>query len=207
MLDTRRALEDMANQIRACRAADGLTLQQLATRSGVAASTIHKVEARQMVPTVAVLLKIAKGLGCRPEELIRDHFEDEVPESGREAPSSGGSEKGALSGGAPTLPPEDVGPAPAKGRPDFGVWKLDLSRERRLPTLDLAPEQRAIVLVEDGEVDLHTSDRRVRMDAGDCIEVEGGRIESHADGGCAARVTLIVSPPGDLAARLGRRFS
>ena len=64
MFDTSRALADMANQIRVCRSADGLTLQQLATRSGVAASTIHKVEARQMVPTVSVLLKIAKGLGC-----------------------------------------------------------------------------------------------------------------------------------------------
>ena len=46
------------------------------------------------------------------------------------------------------------------------MWKLDLSRERVLPTLDLAPQQRAIVLVEDGEVDLQTGDRRVRMDAG-----------------------------------------
>ena len=208
MLDTGRALADMANQIRACRSADGLTLQQLATRSGVAASTIHKVEARQMVPTVAVLLKIAKGLGCRPEELIRDHFEDdETAGIGTQTPAGGESEKGALSGGPPTLPPQDRNPAPPGGRPDFGVWKLDLSRERALPTLELAPEQRAIVLVEDGEVDLRTSDRRVRMDAGDCIEVEGGRIESGTDHGSAARVTLIVSPPGDLAAHLGHRFS
>jgi len=208
MLDTTHALEDMANQIRACRSADGLTLQQLATRSGVAASTIHKVEARQMVPTVAVLLKIAKGLGCRPEELIRDHFEgDETPEIEAQAPSDVGSGNGALLGGPPTLPPQDTRPTPARGRPDFGVWKLDLSRERTQPTLDLAPEQRAIVLVEDGEVDLRTSDRRVRMDAGDCIEIEGGRIESGTDHGSAARVTLIVSPPGDLAAHQGHRFS
>jgi transcriptional regulator with XRE-family HTH domain len=64
----------MASQIRAYRAADGLTLKQLAGRSGVAASTIHKVESQQMVPTVGVLLKIAKGLGRRPRELIRDEF-------------------------------------------------------------------------------------------------------------------------------------
>ena len=44
-------------------------------RSGVSASAIHKVEARQMVPTVLVLLRIAKVLGCRPEELVRDRFE------------------------------------------------------------------------------------------------------------------------------------
>lgn len=206
MFDTSRALADMASQIRSCRSADGLTLQQLATRSGVAASTIHKVEARQMVPTVAVLLKIAKGLGCRPEELIRDYFEDETPEITAETPSNSRSENAAIAGGSPTLRPQEARPLPSKGHPDFGVWKLDLSRER-LPTLDLDPQQRAIVLVEDGEVDLLTGDRRVRLDAGDCIEVEGERIESGTDQGTTARVTLIVSPPGNLASHLGHRFS
>ena len=207
MFDTSRALADMANQIRTCRSADGLTLQQLATRSGVAASTIHKVEARQMVPTVSVLLKIAKGLGCRPEELIRDRFEDETAENVQETLPNGRSEDGAMAGGPPTLPPQDVRPASPEARPAFGVWKLDLSRERALPTLDLAPQQRAIVLVEDGAVDVRTGDRSVRMDAGDCIEVEGGRIEPGADLVSNARVTLIVSPPGDLAARLGQGLS
>ena len=76
MFDARLALADMSKHIRPHRAADGLTLQLLAVRSGVSASAIHKVAARQMVPTVLVLLRIAKGLGCRPEELVRDRFED-----------------------------------------------------------------------------------------------------------------------------------
>lgn len=207
MFDTGRALADMASQIRTCRSADGLTLQQLATRSGVAASTIHKVEARQMVPTVSVLLKIAKGLGCRPEELIRDRFEDETAGSGEETLPDGPSGNGAMAGDSSALPPLETGPTLPEARPTFGVWKLDLSRERALPTLDLAPQQRAIVLVEHGAVDLWTGDRRVRMDAGDCIEVEGGRIEPGDDLASAARVTLIVSPPGDLATRLGQGLS
>jgi transcriptional regulator with XRE-family HTH domain len=74
LYDVRLALTDMANQLKACRARDGLTLQQLANRCGVAASTIHKIESQQMVPTVSVLLKIARGLGCRPEELVRDRW-------------------------------------------------------------------------------------------------------------------------------------
>ena len=39
MFDTSDALEDMASQIRICRNSDGLMLQQLALRSGVAANT------------------------------------------------------------------------------------------------------------------------------------------------------------------------
>jgi len=47
-----------------CRAREstGLTLQQLATRSGVAPSTIQKVETGTMMPSVAVMMKIARGL-------------------------------------------------------------------------------------------------------------------------------------------------
>jgi transcriptional regulator with XRE-family HTH domain len=78
MVDIRSALADMATQIRTCRNGDGLTLQQLAARSHVAASTIHKIEAQQMIPTISVLLKIAKGLERRPEELIRDTLTNEA---------------------------------------------------------------------------------------------------------------------------------
>jgi len=59
-------------RIRRWRAEEGLTLQQLAKRSGVATSTVQKVETGQMIPSVAVLLKLAHGLGRRPTELIRE---------------------------------------------------------------------------------------------------------------------------------------
>jgi transcriptional regulator with XRE-family HTH domain len=52
----------IADKVRHAREALGLTLQQLAERSGVAPSTIQKVEAGTMVPSVAVMMKIARGL-------------------------------------------------------------------------------------------------------------------------------------------------
>ncbi|MEM9175936.1 MAG: helix-turn-helix transcriptional regulator, partial [Myxococcota bacterium] len=179
MFDTSRALADMANQIRSCRSADGLTLQQLATRSGVAASTIHKVEARQMVPTVSVLLKIAKGLGCRPEELIRDRFDEESSGSGAEnaseTASAARSGNGALADGPSTLPPSDVRPTDKAPRSEFGVWKLELSRGHALPPLELDPQQRAIVVVEQGECHLETHGRGGPNEPGASLEVGGGR--------------------------------
>jgi transcriptional regulator with XRE-family HTH domain len=99
VFDPRPALADMATQIRACRAADGLTLKQLAARCGVAASTIHKVEAQQMVPTVGVLLKIARGLGRSPQDLIRDEFPDSQALDGPKAlESTEGSRMGRRDG-------------------------------------------------------------------------------------------------------------
>lgn len=69
----------IGRRIRRWREEAGLTLGELAERSGVAPSTIQKVESYQMVPSVAVLLKIARGLGRPPGDLIaEDSPRDEV---------------------------------------------------------------------------------------------------------------------------------
>jgi len=184
MFDTRSALHDMAHQIRTCRTNDRLTLQKLASLSGVAASTIHKVESQQMVPTISVFLKIAKGLGRRPDELICDrHTSSEETVHASTAESS------------------EVEPGPAE--PNVGVWHIDLAASESLPSLDLEPKQRAIVLVERGQIHLLAGARRVVMESGDCIAFDGGRIQSHGDQNDPARLTLIVSPPGNLDRRLG----
>jgi len=210
MFDTSRALADMANQIRACRVADGLTLQQLATRSGVAASTIHKVEARQMVPTVSVLLKIAKGLARRPEELIRDDPNRESSENEPQTASADRTDESPSMLGANGTEARDAAPSITHGQAnghtkrDVGVWNIDVSTGHAMPTRDLDPRQRAIVLVQRGALDLCAGSERLRMDAGDCVEVEGQRIASNSEAGDTASLMLIVSPPGDLCARLGQ---
>jgi len=65
-------LARISRRIREWRKQKGLTLQELAERSGLATSTIQKIEAGQMIPSVAVLLKVARGLGRRPAELVHD---------------------------------------------------------------------------------------------------------------------------------------
>jgi len=65
-------LKRIAARIRSWRDDAGLTLQQLGDRSGVSASTIHKIENLQTVPTIAVLLKVAHGLNRRPSELLAE---------------------------------------------------------------------------------------------------------------------------------------
>lgn len=62
----------ISQRIRRWRDEAGLTLQELAGRAGVATSTIQKIETAQMIPSVAVLLKVARGLGRRPAELVSE---------------------------------------------------------------------------------------------------------------------------------------
>lgn len=52
----------IGNKLSRTRESMGLTLQQLARLSDVAPSTIQKIEAGTMMPSVAVMMKIARGL-------------------------------------------------------------------------------------------------------------------------------------------------
>jgi len=65
-------LSRISQRVRARREQSGLTLQELAKRSGVATSTIQKVETEQMIPSVAILMKIARGLDAHVADLISD---------------------------------------------------------------------------------------------------------------------------------------
>ncbi len=65
-------LARISQRIRKARDAAGLTLQELAAKSGVATSTIQKVETEQMIPSVAVILKIARGLGMHVSQLVQE---------------------------------------------------------------------------------------------------------------------------------------
>jgi transcriptional regulator with XRE-family HTH domain len=186
LYDVRLALTDMANQLRACRSRDGLTLQQLANRCGVAASTIHKIESQQMVPTVSVLLKIARGLGCRPEELVRDRWN--ADESQRASRRNGANE------------PEDELPF---YDPGVGAWRIDVGQGDRIDPITLDPGQRATLFVERGQGELGTHTRRVRMRPGDCIEIEGEQFSLSSEPANPIAVLLIVSPAGRVATVLG----
>jgi len=63
-------LVELSARIKKGRENEGLTLVELGERSGVAPSTIQKIENRQMTPSIAVILKIATGLGIEPGDLI-----------------------------------------------------------------------------------------------------------------------------------------
>jgi transcriptional regulator with XRE-family HTH domain len=64
------SLIQIAHRIKNWREQAGMTLKELGERAGVSASTIHKVENRQVSPTIAVLLKISRGLDRHPTELL-----------------------------------------------------------------------------------------------------------------------------------------
>ena len=59
-------------KVRDLRQQHGLSLQQLAQRSGVSAAAIHKVERGDMVPTITTLLKLSAALGTPIGHFVED---------------------------------------------------------------------------------------------------------------------------------------
>lgn len=58
--------------MRKLREARGLTQEALAERAEVSATYIGFVERGDNVPTLTIIIQIAKALGVRPSDLLRD---------------------------------------------------------------------------------------------------------------------------------------
>ena len=70
--DDQKILSVLARKVRSLRTAAGLTLQQLAARSGVSQSALSKIENGQLSPTYERIVTLASGLGVEPAELFSD---------------------------------------------------------------------------------------------------------------------------------------
>lgn len=62
---------ELASRIKRWREARGWNQQVLADRSGIARSTLSKIENGLLSPTFEVLLKLAQGFGCEIADLVR----------------------------------------------------------------------------------------------------------------------------------------
>lgn len=87
-----RQAEHFADTVRQLRHASGATLQEVAQRSGLAASTLSKVENGQLSPTYETLLRLADGLGVDIAELFASESPIDVA-SGRRSVTRRGQGK------------------------------------------------------------------------------------------------------------------
>lgn len=62
----------IGTKIHHLRQGDGLSLQQLAERSGVSAAAIHKIERNTMVSTITTLMKLARALDRSVSYLVEE---------------------------------------------------------------------------------------------------------------------------------------
>ena len=158
-------LKRIAMRIRAWRDEAGLTLQQLGDQSGVSASTIHKIENLQTVPTIAVLLKVANGLNRRPSELLAD------VESGKQVAVLPASERQHLEvPGRAKM--EHLAAMIPRNRLD--VWRVTLQTGHG-PGANSEAWQfngEIVLLIESGEIELEIDGESYKAGPGDSVHFE-----------------------------------
>jgi len=71
----RESTIDVGKRLKSFRVRANLTLRQLAKESGVAFTTIQKIESGSISPTVGILIKISRGLGIRINALFEEEAE------------------------------------------------------------------------------------------------------------------------------------
>jgi transcriptional regulator with XRE-family HTH domain len=191
-------LARIGQRVRRWREERHFTLQELARRSGLATSTVHKVESAQMIPSVAVLLKLARGLGRRPAELVHDESAAaELAHRPAGARTSVGVEGQLV---VERLSGDLLDPA-------LEAWRVTVH-----PGVsggeDVRYEGEELVWVEEGEVTFRVDGRDVVLGAGDGLHFKarmphGWRNASDAP----ARFVVVGTLPRELRAALQGRVA
>ena len=194
-------LKRIAGRIRRWRDEAGLTLQQLGDQSGVSASTIHKIENLQTVPTIAVLLKVANGLNRRPSELLAEEDTGKQVailrrDDRQQLVMNGHGQLEHLIGMIPRnrldLWRVRIEPGRGAGRPGTEAWRF---------------HGEVVLLVEDGRVDVEVAGEHFVIERGDSIHFDPSLPHRWiAGGGKAATLLVLAIIParlqGDLMARI-----
>ena len=159
-------LKRIAARIRSWRDEAGFTLQKLGDRSGVSASTIHKIENLQTTPTIAVLIKVANGLNRRPSELL------EEIDVGKQVAILRRKDRQRLSPSEHTKLEHLVGMIP---RNRLDVWRVHLQAGRgagRPGTDAWQFHGEMVLLVEQGCIEIELGDESYVIEAGDSIHFD-----------------------------------
>lgn len=158
-------LNAISKRVRTWREELGLSLHELASRSDVAASTIQKVETGQMVPSVAVLLKIAHGLERRPAELVSDLSEES------DVVFLGSNEHAVISDSSRMRVERLSGDL---FDPAIEVWRVQLQPASGSGKGMYSYEGEEVVLCEEGEVTFQVGDEEYSLGPGDSLHFKAG---------------------------------
>ena len=169
MTDTTSLNARIADRVRELRAARGLSLDALATRSGVSRSMISVIERGESSPTAVVLEKLSVGLGVPLASLFDAPASDDTVPSGplvrrMEQPEWRDPASGYLR--------RNVSPSGA-GQP-FQIVEVEFPPRARVAfetgPRDVRVDQQVWVL--EGSIDVTWGDERFRLREGDCLAMQ-----------------------------------
>ena len=191
------ALDQISRRVRRWREEQKLSLHELASRSEVAASTIQKIETGQMVPSVAVLLKVARGLGRRPAELVGDEPDEQevVLLRAKQHPTISHSKKARIE----RLSGDLFDPA-------IELWRIQLQPGAGSGKGEYAYDGEEVVICEEGQVTYRVTGEDHRLEAGDTLHFKAALPHQWWNSGdTTARFVVAGSYPKGLRSKLHRQ--
>jgi transcriptional regulator with XRE-family HTH domain len=182
--------ETLGMRIRSLREAMGLSLRDLAARSGVSAPMLSQVERAETSPTLQIATRIAHGLELRLSQLLRLDEDGAVTvvrrAERRKGPGAGGHSYEILT---PPLPGQ----------------RAELSRHTLAPGATTGgpgdppmhePGSRETALVDSGTVVLVCDGARYELAAGDCVTFDADLQHHFENPGKEEAVLLAVVSAG-----------
>ena len=88
---------DLGQRMKALRQDCGLTLEGAAARTGLALSTIHKIENGRVSPSYENLVRVARGYGVRIERLLSNEADSETAKTRMTVTRAGAGSKARTS--------------------------------------------------------------------------------------------------------------
>jgi transcriptional regulator with XRE-family HTH domain len=177
----------ISRRIRRWREDDALTLQELASRGGLATSTVQKVETGQMTPSLAVLLKLAHGLGRPLAELLE---EDDLQV---EVFHSKACERETVGGGGSLVVERLSGNLQ---RPSLETWQVALDPGVSSGSDPIQYDGEELVVCEEGFVTFRVGEQEYPLHAGDSLHFKASIPHSwYNDGPGPARFTITGTMP------------
>jgi len=189
----------ISRRIRRWREQAELTLQELARRSGLAPSTIQKIETGQMIPSVAVLLKVARGLGRRASEFVHDG------DASLEVVRTAAGERHAV-GLRDRMWVERL--SADLFEPALEMWRVVLQPGVSSGAGSIQYDGEELVVCEEGSVVFRVGDEEHVLEAGDTLHFKAAIPHSWRNEGAAlARFTITGTLPHKFRALLQSRVS
>lgn len=180
----------VGGRIRALREGMGLSLRDLAERSGVSAPMLSQVERGETSPTLQVATRIAGGLDLRLSQLLRLDEDGAVTVVGRCA-----RRKGPVAGGhryevlTPPLPGQ---------RAEVSLHTLAPGAStggRGDPPMH-EPGSREVAVIQDGALTFHCDGQRYELQSGDCVTFDADLPHRFENSGDEEAVLLAVVSAG-----------
>jgi transcriptional regulator with XRE-family HTH domain len=151
----------IAQRIRNRRMELGLSIRETARLTDTSPSTIQKIESNEMVPSIAVLMKIARGLNQK----VTSFFDDES--ESKQVVLIRHDDRKTTTIPASNLKVEDLGSSLADARMDTSI--LTIEKGGNSGKVPLIHEGEEIKFCMKGRIAYMINDEEYVLEAGDCI--------------------------------------